>query len=289
MVPWKTVGVTIKASAAPEFGELLRRVAEQISRSGCELLLAGAAAEQVPGAELCSLDDVAARADLLIVLGGDGSMLRAARAIGLRDVALFGINLGRLGFLTDVRPEEVADALEAVLAGRYRIVSRSRLCVTQLRSSGEEPPRLVSNDAVISAHGDVARMVDLETSVAGRRMGGFRADGLIVSTPTGSTAYSLGAGGSILDPEVDAIIVTPICPLATTQQRPIVLSDRWVVEVLLHSEFPALLTLDGQVGLALQQGEGIRVARSAHPLRFVTVGDHDYFEILRTKLHWGSP
>jgi NAD+ kinase len=225
----------------------------------------------------------------MVVLGGDGTMLRTARAIGARDVPIFGINLGRLGFLTDVRPEEVDEALRAVLAGRCRIESRARLAVTALRDGAEDAPRLVTNDAVISPHGDVARMLDLQTRVAGRPMGSYRADGLIVSTPTGSTAYSLGAGGSILDPEVDAMIVTPICPLANSHQRPIVLSDRRVVEVTLLSELPAILTLDGQVGVPLRQGEGIRVTRSAHPLRFVTVGDHDYFSILRSKLGWGSP
>ena len=285
---WKRVGVTIKGTAVRGFGDLVQRVVAQIAASGSEVVLVDAATERDAGVEQ-ALEEVASRVDLMVVLGGDGTVLRAARAIGPRDVAIFGVNLGRLGFLTDVRPIDAAEALAEVLAGRYRIESRSRLSVVRMHAGSEDPPRLVTNDAVISAHGDVARMLDLETSVAGLRMGAFRADGLIVSTPTGSTAYSLGAGGSILEPELNAMIVTPICPLATSQQRPIVLAAERVVEVSVRSEFPARLTLDGQVGLPLQQGEGIRVTGSEHPLHFVTIGDHDYFAILRSKLGWGSP
>jgi NAD+ kinase len=175
-----------------------------------------------------------------------------------------------------------------VAEGRHGIESRSRLAVTRLGAPESEEPRLVANDVVISGNAGIARMLDLETCVDGRPMGHFRADGLIVSTPTGSTAYSLGAGGSIVDPEVQGMIVTSICPLATTQQRPIVVSDRRVVEVRLLSDLPAIATLDGQVGMPIGPGEGIRVVRSAHPLRFVTIAEHDYFAILRTKLRWGS-
>jgi NAD+ kinase len=288
MGPWKSVGITIKAESAPGYAGLVQGAVDQVLAAGCELLLERAAAEQLGDGPGHTLEEVAGRVELMIVLGGDGTMLRAARAIGSRDVALFGVNLGRLGFLTDVAPEAAAEAIGAVLAGRYRIEPRTRLAVTALRGGAEEPLRLVTNDAVISGHVDLARMIDLETWVAGLPMGSFRADGLIVSTPTGSTAYSLGAGGAILDPEVDAMIVTPICPLATSQQRPIVLWDQRVVEVRLRSARPALLTLDGQVALPLEQGDGIRVTRAAQRLRFVTVGNHDYFSVLRSKLRWGA-
>jgi NAD+ kinase len=290
---WKRVGVTIKAGADGGSGDLVHRLVRQIEASGSEVLLAGADGTAGEGGggvgSDAALEALAGRVDLMVVLGGDGTVLRTARAIGPRDVAIFGINLGRLGFLTDVGPAAASEALGAVLAGRYQIEPRARLSVVVLRGGAEEPARLVTNDAVISAHGDVARMLDLATSVAGRPMGSFRADGLIVSTPTGSTAYSLGAGGSIVDPELHAMIVTPICPAAASQQHPIVLADQHVVEVSLHSDFPARLTLDGQVGLPLQQGDGMRVTRSAHPLHFVTAGEHDYFAILRTKLGWGAP
>jgi NAD+ kinase len=289
MTPWKTVGITIKADSLRGFADLMERIAERVASWGAEVLLAGVAGRGVAGAEPLSLEEVAARAELMIVLGGDGTVLRTARAIGARDVAILGINLGRLGFLTEVRPEDAETALIAVGEGRHGIESRSRLAVTRLAAPLDEEARLVANDVVISGNAGVARMLDLETSVDGRPMGRFRADGLIVSTPTGSTAYSLGAGGSIVDPDVPGILVTSICPLATSQQRPIVVSDRRVVEVRLLSDLPAIATLDGQVGMPIGPGEGIRVVRSAHPLRFVTIAEHDYFAILRTKLRWGSP
>jgi NAD+ kinase len=285
-IPWKTIGIAVKAGSA-EMAPLVRRVAESVAARATDVVLDHEAASHVPGASALSLEQAAAQADLMIVLGGDGTVLSTARAIGERDVPILGINLGRLGLMADVNPAEVDGALAAVFAGEYLIESRTRLTVTRL--GGAEParrPALVLNDAVVTGSLDLARLIDLETHVNQNPMGVFRADGLIVATPTGSTAYNLGAGGPILDPSAPALIVTPICPQAS-HQRPIVLSDSCVVEVRIHSRQAGNVTLDGQVGFRIEGGDGIRVTRSQHPSRFLRLRGYDYFATLRNKLQWG--
>lgn len=287
-IPWKTIGVAVKASSAG-MAPLVRRVVERAAAHATDLVLEPEAARFVPGSSASALEQVAAQADLMIVLGGDGTVLQTARAIGERDVPILGINLGRLGLMADVNPAEVDTALDAAFAGDYQIESRTRLAVTRI--GGSEAPRrpaLVLNDAVVTGALDLARLIDLETHVNQTLMSQFRADGLIVATPTGSTAYNLGAGGPILDPSLCALIVTPICPQAANQQHPIVLSDACVVEVRIDARQRGSVTLDGQVGFPLEGGEGIRVTRSHHPSRFLRLRGYDYFATLRSKLQWGS-
>ena len=286
-IPWKTIGIAVRAGSAGT-APLVRRVAESAARAA-DVVLETEAASCVPGANAWPLDQVAAQADLMIVLGGDGTVLQTARAIGERDVPILGINLGRLGLMADVNPAEVDAALVAAFAGEYQIESRTRLAVTRIGvSDAPRRPLLVLNDAVVTGALDLARLIELETRVNQSPMSEFRADGLIVATPTGSTAYNLGAGGPILDPELPALIVTPICPQAANQQRPIVLSDQCVVEVRIHPRHAGNVTLDGQVGFRLEGGEGIRVTRSHHPSRFLRLRGYDYFATLRSKLQWGS-
>jgi NAD+ kinase len=287
VVRWKCIGITIKA-ASDVMAPLVRATVEVATAMGAEVALEHDVSRLLGSGSGHSLEDVANRADLMIVLGGDGTVLSTARAIGQRDVPILGINLGRLGFLADVRPDEVESALRAVLEGDYGIESRTRLSVTRITADGDDAPLHVLNDAVITGALGVARMLDLEMRVNGNPMGSFRADGLIVCTPTGSTAYNLGAGGSILDPSAPVLSLTPICPQASNQQRPIVLADDCLVEVQLPAHHLGILTLDGQVGVPLHGGEGIRVTRSPHPVRFVRLRGYDYFETLRSKLLWGS-
>ena len=286
-VPWKTIGIAVKAGSAG-VGPLVRRVTERVVQRATHLLLDQEAAQHA-GAGVRSLEQTAAQADLMIVLGGDGTVLQTARAIGERDVPILGINLGRLGLMADVNPAEVDAALDAMFAGDYRIESRARLAVTRVGvGEAARHAALVLNDVVVNGALELARLVDLETRVNQSPMGAFRADGLIVATPTGSTAYNLNAGGPILDPALPALIVTPICPQAAYHQRPIVLSDECVVEVRIHSRQAGNVTLDGQVGFSLEGGDGIRVTRSRFPSRFVRLLGYDYFATLRSKLQWGS-
>ncbi len=286
MTPWKRIGGALKSGQAG-VEPLLRRIVADVSEHGLELILEREAARVSDSDSDSDLEQVAARADLLIVLGGDGSMLAAARAIGERDVAILGINVGRLGFLADVSPDEVDAALAAVLRGDYQIRARSRLAVTCLKQGCEPQVDLVLNDAVITKGTALARLIELEVLIDQKVIASYRSDGLIIATPTGSTAYNLSAGGPLVDPSVLAMVINPICPHTLTQ-RPLVLPDSAQVEVRLLPREEATLTLDGQVGTSLQPGDAVRVTRSARPVRFVTVPEHDRFETLRKKLGWGS-
>ena len=286
MVPWKCIGVCLKAGQQ-DMAPLLERVVGFVRERGLDVALEREAAGQVAGSEGHTLDELVQRVDLMIVLGGDGTVLAVARAIGTRQVPILGINLGHLGFLTDLAPSDVDGALTRVFDGEYALQERSRLEVVTREGEREVEAGLVLNDAVFSKGPEVARLIEIDTRVDGRWIGTYRADGLVIATPTGSTAYNLSAGGPILDPGVDAMILTPICP-HTLSVRPLVLRDESVVEVRLRDEDSVLLTLDGQVGRALHAGESVRITRSRHPLQFLTVPDRDHFETVRTKLGWGS-
>ncbi len=286
MVPWKCIGVVLKVGQK-DLAPLLERVLRFVRERGLDVVLEKEAAAQASGSRGLSLDETVAKADLVIVLGGDGTVLATARAIGQRKVEILGINLGHLGFLTEVAPDDVDAALAGALDGEFRIEQRSRLEVATWEGDREVDTGLVLNDAVLGKGPNVARLIELDASVDGKPVGRYRADGLIVSTPTGSTAYNLSAGGPILDPDVPAMIVTPICPHALSQ-RPLVLSDRSTVEVRPLAEEQVYLTLDGQVGRALRPREHVRITRSSHPLGFLASPRGDHFETLRRKLGWGS-
>ena len=227
------------------------------------------------------------KVDLLMVLGGDGTLLSAARALGGHDVPILAVNLGALGFLTSVTLDELYPLLEQVLAGKHRTSERMMLeaSITHNGTAGE--PRAALNDAVVNKS-EMARMLDFDVYIDGNHIGHYRADGLIVSTPTGSTAYSLSAGGPIIHPDLDAFVITPICPHALTN-RPLVVSDSARVEVELSTAGEsAYLTLDGQTGVQLGHNDRVTVAKSAHRVHLVRPMDKTYFEILRNKLRWGE-
>ena len=202
------------------------------------------------------------------------------------DVVL-AVNLGRLGFLTAVNPDEAEAALLALLRGEHQIVERMRFEVTHIRDGRPLLRERVLNDAVITKGSALARLIELEAHVDGRLVSSYRSDGLIVATPTGSTAYNLSAGGPIVDPRVAAAVLNPICP-HTLSLRPLVLPDDREILVRLRSPEDATLTLDGQVGATLQSGDEVRVVKAREPARFVATPPHDHFEMLRTKLGWGA-
>jgi NAD+ kinase len=227
------------------------------------------------------------RADLVVVLGGDGTLLSVARHSGSRRVPVLGVNLGGLGFLTDVRPEEAFQALERVLAGHYRLEHRSMLEAAVVRGGKALRRFQALNDVVINK-GALARILDLETSVDGVALCTYKADGLILSTPTGSTAYSLSAGGAIVEPSVGVLLISPICPHTLTQ-RPIVLPERVHVRVSVCSpDEDVALTIDGQEGMKLANDDVVTVRPAKHRVHLVRSPTHSFFELLRTKLRWGE-
>lgn len=224
--------------------------------------------------------------DLLVVLGGDGTFLKAARLYGHRQAPILGINLGGLGFLTEIALDEAQTLFEMILKGDYQTEERMMLQARILREGETLPALSFLNDAVINK-GALARIIELETSIGGQFLTSYRGDGLIVSTPTGSTAYNLSAGGPILHPALNTIILTPICPFTLTN-RPIILGDDSVIDIRLGSKVSEVwLTYDGQVGYPLKPGDVVRVQKAEKPLRLIKTPFKNYFEILRTKLKWG--
>ncbi|HWP83655.1 MAG TPA: NAD(+)/NADH kinase [Terriglobia bacterium] len=231
--------------------------------------------------------ELVARCDLVIVLGGDGTLLAAARHVRPFDIPILAVNLGSLGFLTAVTIGELYESLLQVLKAEHQIDRRKMLQINVVRSGCESIAYHALNDAVLNK-GAISRISDFETYIDGRFLNLFKADGLIVSTPTGSTAYCLAAGGPIVHPAVEAFIITPICSHTLTN-RPLVVSDQSRVEVVVKTEAESVfLTVDGQVGLALHSGDKVACALSSHCINLVRPASKQFYEVLRSKLKWGE-
>ncbi|HXO60816.1 MAG TPA: NAD(+)/NADH kinase [Candidatus Acidoferrales bacterium] len=234
-----------------------------------------------------SREQVAAASDLLLVLGGDGTLLAAARVAAPRGIPILPINMGSLGFLTSFMLEELYPALEDILAGRLTISERVMLHAELQRGDKILDKQTVLNEVVINK-GALARMIELELSIDKDFVCRYRADGLIVASPTGSTAYSLSAGGPIVHPSVESFIITPICP-HTLSDRPVVVGDTSIIEVKLSAGTESVfLTLDGQKGIPLQATDRVRISRGQQRLKLIQTPNKSYFEILRNKLKWGE-
>ncbi|WP_305041716.1 NAD(+)/NADH kinase [Geoalkalibacter sp.] len=231
--------------------------------------------------------EIPERTDLIIVLGGDGTLISVARHVGARMKPILGVNLGSLGFLTEITQNETFSTLERVLAGDFKVSSRMMLDAVVLRSGREVARFVVLNDAVINK-GALARIIDMETSVDGVYLTNFKADGLIVATPTGSTAYNLAAGGPIIYPGLNCLVISPICPHMLTN-RPLIVSDRAVIRIEVKFEDQhVVLTADGQVGMPLKGGDVVELRRSEVRTLLVKSPTKDYFSVLRAKLRWGE-
>jgi len=228
------------------------------------------------------------KCDLVIVVGGDGTLLKAARLLVDMDVRILGINLGRLGFLTDVSRHEMEARLDEIFAGRFQEESRFLLRAVVVRNGEETMHGDALNDVVLQKW-NVARLIQFDTHIDGLFVTTQRADGLIVSTPTGSTAYALSGGGPILHPSLNAIALVPICP-HTLSNRPIVVDAMSTVEIVVcdGQQTSAQLTFDGQTASALEPGDRVVIRRKDRPVRLIHPPDHDYFATLRTKLHWAK-
>ncbi len=226
-------------------------------------------------------------AQLVIVLGGDGTLLSAARATGGRDIPLFAVNLGALGFLTAITIEEIYPQLERALRGDFRIGLR-RMLHCELRRNGELLAEYDALNDMVLTKAEIARMIDLEVQIDNRFVCVFKADGLIVATPTGSTAYSLSAGGPIIYPTVAALTITPICPHTLTN-RPVVVPDDGVIEVINRGwDDSTYLTIDGQTGELLKYDDRVFCRRSESSINLIRPPDMMFFDVLREKLKWGG-
>jgi NAD+ kinase len=283
----RRVGIALKPNK-PEAGPIVQELIGWLRQRDREVVLDLEAAAACPTCGVGrSRADLAAAADLVVVLGGDGTILALSRLIGSRRVPILGVNLGGLGFLTEVTLPELFPTLEAVLRGEGD-VSHRRMLAAQVRREGQNAGDYEALNDIVITKTAPSRIVELETYVNGEYVARFRADGLIVASPTGSTAYCLSAGGPILYPTLPALVVIPICPHTLTN-RPLVVPDSARIEVVHRSAGEDVhLTVDGQVDVPLRHGDAVVVGRSAHAITLIKSPKMNYFELLRTKLRWGE-
>jgi NAD+ kinase len=271
----------------PEVAQILPGLLAWLAEHGYKIVIDQETSTYVAGQEVVPRSQLSARAlDLVVVLGGDGTLLSAARVTAAVDVPLLGVNLGSLGFLTEVPLQSLYSMLEAIAQGRASVDHRTLMQVQLLRAETVRGSYLVFNDAVVNKTA-LARLNTYDLYIDKAFVSSYRADGMIVATPTGSTAYSLSAGGPVLMPTVNAFVITPVAPHSLTH-RALVVPDSVEIEILMRSEEEvAYLSLDGQPGLDLRDGDRVRCRRSEHQVSLFRTGT-DFFHLLRTKLKWGE-
>jgi len=282
----RTIGIAAKITS-DEAIAYASQVAADLRKRGYDICLDFGTADKLNDRGPCvSKADLGKRADLLITFGGDGTLLSVAR-YAPKGVPVLGVNMGTLGFLTEVRVEEFPAVLEGVLAGKFEAEDRVTFDVAVEGPEREKRTYRVLNDATINKSA-LARIVDMKVSVSGFFVSTFRADGLIVATPTGSTAYNLSAGGPIVYPTMGAMIITPICPHMLSN-RPLVLPDNMDIEIgIIAKNQEIFLTLDGQEGLPVGERDRVHVKKSNQPVLLVQSPNKNYFDVLRSKLKWGE-
>lgn len=280
----RTIGVVAKRSSR-DAARTAAEMVEWLRRRGLEVSLDEATLRSIHRTDLTPFDPTRER-DLVVVLGGDGTLLAVARSLSER-TPILGVNLGNLGFLTEIQRAELYPSLVRILDGRFEIERRTLLQVDLERSGGGVSSYRVLNDAVITKSA-LARIIELSVSVDGNLVTRYRSDGIIVSTPTGSTAYNLSAGGPILNPRLPVALLTPICPHALTL-RPLVVPDTAVVELTLGTPTEEVyLTLDGQEGTSLGYRDTVRVTRHPQTVGLVKISGRSFYDSLRGKLRWGG-
>jgi NAD+ kinase len=284
---FSTIGILGREND-PRVASTVAKLAKQLHAAGVNAVVDITLAAAAPGAESLTREALCLRADLVMVVGGDGTLLKAAQAVAAKPVPLVGINLGRLGFLADISPDAMADDVAAILRGDYQEEERLLLSACLIHDARNTPCASALNDVVVQK-ADGGRLIEFETHVDGQFVCAHRADGIIIATPTGSTAYALSGGGSILHPALDAVTLVPICPHALGD-RPIVVNGGSRIEIVLSGTHGgrAQMTCDGQHSQPLQVGDRVQVQRAAQGIRFIHPRGHDYYKILRTKLHWGQ-
>jgi len=283
----KRIGIISKPKKT-EIREIVPSLTQWLRERNVEVFIDKETASLLESAEKSlSRNEMPSQVDLLVVLGGDGTLLAAARALNRKPVPILAVNLGGLGFLTVITREELYPTLELVLAGNFKTERRVQIEGELVRADEVISSFLALNDVVLNK-GAIARILDFDVLVNGRFISTYKSDGLIVSTPTGSTAYSLAAGGPIVTPAVEAFVVTPICAHTLTN-RPLVLPDSVQIEVVVKSQREvAYLTVDGQMGIATHSEDTVRLKKASSCVEIIQPPNKDYFEILRQKLKWGE-
>jgi NAD+ kinase len=282
----QTIGISAKITSEEALAFAARVVADLRARD-YDVCFDYATADKLGDRGKCvAKGELGKHSDLLITFGGDGTLLSVARHAP-KDVPILGVNMGTLGFLTEVRVEEFQDVMERVLAGAYETEERVTFDVSVRGPGRDHRSYRVLNDATINKSA-LARIIEMRVSVGGEFVSAFRADGLIIATPTGSTAYNLSAGGPIIYPTMGAVVLTPICPHMLSN-RPIVLPDNLEIEIVIATPNQEIfLTLDGQEGLPVAQNDKICINKSPNPVMLVRSSTSNYFDVLRTKLKWGE-
>ena len=280
----RTVGLVAKYHE-PKAAQMVRWLIPWLKKRGIKVLVENGVVRGA--ARSCSKKEMAARADLIISLGGDGTLLNIAPLVERPEVPILGVNLGGLGFITEVAVDELEAVLSKTLDGDYEVEKRMTLEIRVIRKKARQHKFRVLNDAVI-AKGARSRIIDLETYVGDDYLCTYRADGLIISTPTGSTAYSLAAAGPILEPTLGAIVLAPICPHTLTN-RPIVVPSNASIRVTLRSFGDTVILIpDGQKGMRLNNGDQMEARDYGMPVSLIKLPSRSYYEILRDKLKWGE-
>jgi NAD+ kinase len=286
--PIKKVGIVVKHRVA-EANNMALDLAKVLKRLGVKTFFASESRELCErglGVECASKEDLIDEADLILVLGGDGTFISVARLMYKRSVPLMGINMGTLGFLTDVKRSEAQDMLKPVLAGKYATAKRILLTSSLIRKGEEIARQIIVNDVVVHKAA-IARIIESELNINGETLANIRGDGVIVSTPAGSTAYSLAAGGPVIEPSLPALIMTPICPHSLTL-RPLVINDSSQVDIRLIRGGEAIVTWDGQSSERLMPDDIIKVSKyKKHSLQIVQLPQRTYYGLLREKLKYG--
>ncbi len=281
----KCVGVVIK----PNHAEALQtacKLSDWLATRGINLVGKPHAETEICDIQSAAVEELETDIDLIVVLGGDGTMISTARLTGNREVLVLGINYGSLGYLTEFRIEEMFPALEAILEGNYEIDRRVMLDVEHWRGEEKLETGRALNDVVVNKAA-LARIIEIEVNLNNLYVNSFRADGLIIATPTGSTAYNLSAGGPIIYPSMNAMVLTPICPFTLTN-RPLVVPDTAEINLCLNNESDGVvLTLDGQIGYSMQTQDCVKIRKSATTFNLVQPPNRNYFDVLRNKLKWG--
>ncbi len=282
----KNIAIVVKPHAG-EVADITETICDYLKSEGKNVLMEERTASVLGCFHYASHDEIKDEADLLIVLGGDGTLISTNRIISGKNIPILGINLGRLGFLTETKVDEALDTIKKVLSGKYKYDNRMKL-YSEIFNNGEKVFETeVLNDIVINK-GALARIIDIEVSIDGQFVNLYRADGLIVSTPTGSTAYTLAAGGPIIYPTLHSIVITPICPHSLTH-RPIVVHDDSELKIrILNDDEKVFITYDGQIGRKMSLKEEIYIRKSPQPLKLIVSQKRNYFALLKEKLGWGS-
>lgn len=284
--PPQRIGI-IPKPGEPRAAELALQIANWAAKRGMSLAVSERNSECLPGMPRATDDEIAETCDLLVVLGGDGTMISTVRLVSGRGIPVLGVNLGTLGYLTEFAVADAIPALESVARGDFKVVERMILAWRTLRDGKQVGSGSALNDVVVNKSA-LARIIEIECSVGSDYVTTYRADGLIVATPTGSTAYNLSAGGPIIAPGAEVISICPICPHTLTN-RPLVLPYDVQINLKLNTgREEVMLTSDGQTGMPLMAGDRVEIIRSAETFNTVSARDRDYFEILRSKLKWSG-